>query len=449
MPYRRAASHLSRIALALCLIGPGSLAWAAKCDRKSDVTLQQSRLGLCKFDAQKRAFAGTPAQQAACLTREVQKRGNIGAETITPFLKDLVGTPAPGVQAVQRLLDSRQIKPAEIGGPLGQSIKASYFIIHDTSTPNCSESGIAAATCPKRGEFPPNRDDASWPVNKNFGGHPKKAPNRLAHVFNNRVGVSVTEVDFADHFVTTKFEQCVDADAKTRLFVGIENIQPRIGDPPIPPAGKRLNDAEAPTPGFAPAQYDRLALLYLVASTRRGQWLIPVFHAVLDQMYADGHDDPQRFDMPAFSAAVQKHLDALMPPEGRLPWRREHAPTDCDDVPGCACVASEHSVGRGAGTTAQALSARVRRADLPADRRCDRQLCGSKDIAHDAIFHAALPARARRRPAPRRPQQLSQDGGSVHRRQLSLQCRRWPVRHALRPRQGPVRVRQGQWRRHL
>ncbi len=302
-----------RIALLLALAGPGSSAWAARCDLKNGITPQQGRAGACKFNVQTKSFEGTPAQQAACLTREVKRLGNIGGETISPFLKELAGKPAPAVQAVQGLLDGQQIRPSQIGGPVGQPITASYFIIHDTSSPNCSVSGISAAKCPRRGEFPPNRDEASWPVNQNFDGHPRQAPNRLAHVFNNRVGDSVTEVDFANHIATTKFETCADASAKNSLFVGIENIQPRVGDPPIPRPGKRENDFDAPQPGFAPKQYERLALLYLVASARRGQWLIPAFHAVLDQFYADGHDDPQHFDMAAFSAAVQKHVDALRP----------------------------------------------------------------------------------------------------------------------------------------
>jgi len=310
----RSVCFVVPLALLLSATAASSFAWAAKCDLKQGLTPAQGRLGHCRFNAQTRSFAGTPAQQAACLTRQVRRLAHLGGETITSSLKELAGTPAPPVPSVQSLLDKQQIKLDQVGGPLGQPIKANYFIIHDTSTPNCSESGIAAATCPKRGEFPPNRDDASWPVNRNFGGHPKPAPHRLAHVFNNRVGDSVTEADFAQHLPTTKFETCADANAKKALFVGIENSQPRIGDPPIPKPGKKANDFDAPQPGFAARQYERLALLYLVASARRGQWLIPAFHAAIDQHYADGHDDPQNFDMAAFSSAVQKHVDALNSP---------------------------------------------------------------------------------------------------------------------------------------
>jgi 3D (Asp-Asp-Asp) domain-containing protein len=321
-------SRIDALALALALAGIPA-AWAAKCDLKPGITGQQGRAGLCKFDPQTGSFEGTPAQQAACLTREVKRLGNIGNETITPFLKDLVGKPAPSIQAVQALLDADHVKPADVGGPLARSISARYFIIHDTSTPNCSADGPSTA-CPTRGEFPPNRDDAGWIYNKNFGGHPKPAPHRLAHAFTNRVGASITEVDFADMIATTKFESCNASNAMTKLFVGVENIQPRIGIPRIPQPGKAANDFDAPNPGFTPPQYDRLALLYVVASARRGQWLIPAFHAVLDQYYADGHDDPQHFDMAAFSAAVQKHAAAL-PAAGSVP-QATAAPQTHDDL---------------------------------------------------------------------------------------------------------------------
>jgi hypothetical protein len=297
--------QIGGIALGLALAG-GSAAWAAKCDLKKGISAQEGRGGACKFDVQKKTFEGTPAQQATCLTQEVKRLGHIGGATITPFLKDIVGTPAPPIRQVQALLDAGDIHANEVGGAVHQPISANYFIIHDTSTPNCSVVG-PSASCRTRGEFPPDRDDAAWVYNKNFGGHPKQFPNRAAHAFTNRVGGSITEVDFADHIATTKFETCKDVKVKTKMFIGVENIQPRLGDPKVPKPGKKANDFDAPSPGFTANQYDRLALLYLVASSRRGQWLIPAFHAVLDQFYVDGHDDPQRFDMAAFSDAVQKY----------------------------------------------------------------------------------------------------------------------------------------------
>lgn len=296
----------------LTLMAISFAASAAKCDLKQGVSAQQGRAGPCRFDPVSGSFAGTPAQQAACLTREVKRAGVIGSDTITPFLAGIVGRPAPGIAVVQALLDARGIPPEAVGGALARPVSARYFIVHDTSTPNCSEAG--AAGCPVRGEFPPDRDAESWVFNRTFGGHPKPFPDRAAHAMTNRVGGSITEVDFADRIATTKFETCIDVAEKADLFIGVENIQPRIGNPRIPVDGQKANDVDAPTPGFTSAQYRRLALLYAVASARRGQWLIPAFHAVLDQFYADGHDDPQHFDMAAFSTEVEALSAALSTP---------------------------------------------------------------------------------------------------------------------------------------
>ncbi len=304
MKYNFSKGRSYGLAAAL-LIGANFAAMAAKCDLKQSISAQDGRAGACSFEPQRKSFRGTPEQQAACLTRDVQRLGEIGNETITPFLRDVVGKPALPIQSVQAFLDAEQIDPRDVGGSLKMDISANYFIIHDTSTPNCSAVGHSLA-CPTRGEFPPDRDEPSWSFNRDFGGHPKLYPNRLAHAFTNRVGASITEVDFADHITTTKFESCIDAAAKKKLFIGVENIQPRIGSPKIPSNANKLNDFDAPSPGFSEKQYERLALLYVVASARRGKWLIPAFHAVLDQFYADGHDDPQKFDMKAFSAAVKQ-----------------------------------------------------------------------------------------------------------------------------------------------
>jgi hypothetical protein len=72
-------------------------------------------------------------------------------------------------------------------------------------------------------------------------------------------------------------------------------------------------DAIGPKPGFSAAQYDRLALLYFIASLRRGMWLIPLFHAVLDyRIDKDAHDDPQNFDMTSWGAALDTLTTHLM-----------------------------------------------------------------------------------------------------------------------------------------
>ena len=82
---------------------------------------------------------------------------------------------------------------------------------------------------------------------------------------------------------------------------------PRRGDP----AGGARNDAIAPEPGFTRAQYRRLAEAYVAASLRAGMWLVPAYHATLDNGLPDGHDDPQNFDLPAWDAELAAVLSQL------------------------------------------------------------------------------------------------------------------------------------------
>ena len=105
----------------------------------------------------------------------------------------------------------------------------------------------------------------------------------------------------------TKFEQAADfGGALKGLFLHIEMIQPRRA------AGHGgRNDARSPDPAFTPAQYDRLALLYTIASVRAERWLIPAFHAALDSEIRNGHDDPLNFDIDSFAASLDRLTDKL------------------------------------------------------------------------------------------------------------------------------------------
>ena len=71
------------------------------------------------------------------------------------------------------------------------------------------------------------------------------------------------------------------------------------------------NDARAPDPGFSDAQYDRLALIYVIASVRAERWLIPAFHAAIDSGIRGGHDDPQNFDVDAFGWSIDRLVRRL------------------------------------------------------------------------------------------------------------------------------------------
>ncbi|MFZ5734388.1 MAG: hypothetical protein ACOY4O_16750 [Pseudomonadota bacterium] len=281
---------------------------AVSCKRGDKQPQIPLSVGVCGFDAGARSFSGSAAQQAACLTRRVQFANSaIGPETLSTFLENLVDTTAPSGGSVQAYLRSLGVDATQVGRPIGPAVQAKYFVIHDTSSPDCSElDKERSAACPERGVFPAIINDESWSENRRFLGHtPSNAP---AHVTTNRSGQSVHLVDYAVHKQAMKFEGCNIAATKN-VFIHVENIQPRISRPPQPT--KRIEPFVAPDPAFGPRQYDRLALVYMVASARRGRWLIPAYHGVIDHLYKNGHDDPQNFDMAAFSEAVRRHSIAV------------------------------------------------------------------------------------------------------------------------------------------
>jgi hypothetical protein len=123
----------------------------------------------------------------------------------------------------------------------------------------------------------------------------------LAHIYTNRLGTSVTAHEYNVKRTGTKFElkqyNGSVAPKVFGLFLHHELVQAR--------KLKGKVDAIGPKPGFSSAQYDRLALMYFVAALRRGMWMIPVFHAVLDyKIDPNAHDDPQNFDMPSWGTAL-------------------------------------------------------------------------------------------------------------------------------------------------
>ncbi len=261
----------------------------------------------CAFDADALTFAGTPNEQAVCLTREVRQWGHIGEprEHMPQPLEGLIGQPTTIPRpAIAALLARRDIAQADVGGPIEGPIcrardnapgapTARYFVIHDTSTPGPDMNA----------PFPPDMDGAGWVGNnlETWRGRP------VGHIFVNRMGQSITTADFArPSWWATKFERD-HLDEQAGLFINIELMQPRRREP----TGGARNDALAPDPGFTDAQLDRLALLYLLASVRKGEWLIPAFHGVLDTTIPNAHDDPQNFDLDRWAARLQLLLAQL------------------------------------------------------------------------------------------------------------------------------------------
>ena len=277
----------------------------------SAATLQVSAQNApCPFDPEKLQFSGTPKAQAICLLRPNRIDGVLEAplKRLPSALSGLLGKRTDISRArLRRYLETRSIRPEDVGGDLdaplsfattadGTKIPALYFVIHDTSHPLLSDA-----------RFPAGIDsDPAWRGN-DLGIW--KQP--VAHVFVNRLGRSVTTSPFSAPVgkgFGTKFARDFLKAENSGLKLHIELVQPRRRDPSHPNPN---NDRFAPTPGFTDAQYDRLALLYVVASVRRGSWLIPGYHSAYDAGIKNAHDDPQNFELEKFAAALTTLLRSL------------------------------------------------------------------------------------------------------------------------------------------
>jgi hypothetical protein len=176
---------------------------------------------------------------------------------------------------------------------------ARYFVIHDTSGPNFGRRSF------------PDDINGGGKVNdlRNFECHDGWGK---AHVVINRTGELLLAHDYSIPWRETKFEQAAEfGGALKGLFLHNEMIQPRRS---APGRGRR-NDARSPDPAFTPAQYDRLALLYVIASVRAERWLIPAFHAAIDAQIANGHDDPLNFNIESFASSLDGLIAKLGTPD--------------------------------------------------------------------------------------------------------------------------------------
>lgn len=265
----------------------------------------------CEFDSKLLQFKGTPTQQARCLLRANGIGGVLGEElkALPAPLEKLVGKKVHlRATSLAEFLRRNSIDEAAIGGavnkpltevqsPAGKRIPALYFVIHDTSSPYLGVN-----------EFPNGFDtDPNWRGNDLtiWTNQP------VAHVFVNRLGDSMVTTPFDEPvrkgFGTKFARDILKAEAKG-LQLHIELVQPRRADTSDP---NPKNDRIAPTPGFTAAQYERLALLYLAASVRRGTWLIPGYHSAYDAGIKDAHDDPQNFDLKVFADALKRLIGRI------------------------------------------------------------------------------------------------------------------------------------------
>jgi len=266
-------------------------------------------MGACAFDSETLSFAGTPQEQAMCLMRGMDSSRNLEPRlpSLPAALAERVGQ-ATGLPSRVTLSDYlstvglegefgdflwlpvSRAHDNELGAPM-----ARYFVIHDTSGPNFG-----------RRSFPEDIDSVSK-VNdlRNFECHDGWGK---AHVVISRTGELLLAHDYSIPWRETKFEQAAEfGGALKGLFLHNEMIQPRRS---APGRGRR-NDARSPDPPFTTAQYDRLALLYVIASVRAERWLIPAFHAAIDAQIANGHDDPLNFNIDSFANSLDSLIAKL------------------------------------------------------------------------------------------------------------------------------------------
>lgn len=233
--------------------------------------------------------------EAKCLLRPVKRFAILGPklERLPSPLDRLIGQPvAPtvSIDSLKNFLNARGMVEADVGGLLNNPLSSPrYFVIHDTST--LLQGGLP---------FPDSINQETWAGNKLSN----MVTRKVTHVYINRVGKSATAVDF--NSITprpgTKYE--VRHPDRKKLFLHIENVQPRFND-------ERGIDSIAPNPGFTEAQLDRLALVYVAASVRRGLWLIPTYHAAVDAGIPNQHDDPQNFDLNQWASRITILLKSL------------------------------------------------------------------------------------------------------------------------------------------
>src|SRR5690349_21101598 len=251
----------------------------------------------CRFDSVSLTFAGTPLEQARCLLRHVQPGGAADAEAeLPPTLAGLIGQ-RPAIDFVKLTAALRDARiPIPAATPVSETSdhrRAAYFVIHDTSSPFLG---------PKPFPRDFDRSERFNDINQFLG------KDAVAHLFNDRLGRVSVGHDFEVGWRATKLERAVGEASRGR-FLHVENLQPRRADPGGPPG----NDRIGPEPGFSDRQYRTLALLYVLASARLGQWMIPAFHANVDRGIEKAHDDPQHFDLAAFDVEVARWVRRLRP----------------------------------------------------------------------------------------------------------------------------------------
>ncbi|WP_296680229.1 N-acetylmuramoyl-L-alanine amidase [Novosphingobium sp.] len=255
--------------------------------------------GECRFDPDTLSFAGTAAEQAACLLRKVEVLGKRKAQPLPPlFARLLDGEALPSAAMMQTALaafpqpyqDYARIYAAAPLSRTASGLPALYFVIHDTSTPFYADQPF------------PKRLDTDWQINSfapYMDGTFAREP--VAHIFLSRYGQIWAGHEFQEGWRATKLESRAIGPASRGRFIHIETVQPRRLIAGFTDTGH----THGPEPGFSAAQYRQLAALYVYTSARAGRWLIPAQHNTVDAGIPDAHDDPQNFDLGRFAEEIE------------------------------------------------------------------------------------------------------------------------------------------------
>jgi hypothetical protein len=314
LPSRRRPARLPVFGFALLL-----LAFSATSGLSADCKPSHFRppffvttMGPCVFDPETLSFQGEPEQQARCLMRGMDQSRNLGPtlESLPPALARRVGQAGglPTREVLSGFLSQQNLEwdfAAYLWQPLSRARNddpdapmARYFVIHDTSGPNYGRRAFPADidTDPKINNLADFKCEDGW---------------GKAHVVVNRSGEMLLSHELSIPWRETRFELAANFSGMLKgLFLHVEMVQPRRS------SGRSWrNDAQTPTPAFTGPQYDRLALLYVIASVRAERWLVPAFHAALDADIRNGHDDPLNFDVDSFADSLEKFVTALQNPD--------------------------------------------------------------------------------------------------------------------------------------
>ena len=260
-------------------------------------------IGGCQFDRATLTFAGSPVEQATCLLRKVELMGKKSPQPLPPVIRQLMeqgGAPSAAQKAAAIAAFPEPYRDYALGyqdlatSQTEAGVSLLYFVIHDTSTPFLGAE-----------PFPHHLDND--PKVNSFDSYLAAEP--VAHIFLNRQGQIWAAHDFSVPWRATKLEsRVIGAPARGR-FVHIETVQPRR----FLPGATSLGQTQGPKPGFSDAQYRMLAALYVYASARAGRWLIPAFHATVDDGIPDAHDDPQNFELGKFARALDQLVSVNQP----------------------------------------------------------------------------------------------------------------------------------------